>query len=507
MLLFLREFIDEDNCRHFVNDFCKPRYSLKIAHKIPIMKLAQRLVSVLFIIIACVVGGSLLLQTSETALAQECSVIPQPDLNQGYEIPENPKLLIQCTNVRIGSFAWQTFVALNWPANSNGDPLQQQTIGEVRDQQRVWESYEFPEDVFKDEQENGTEQYIRYTENGAKFGSPPESQSSILEGRTAPLIDRQGNYILSEVHMNPVEVEQISKNDWNSVKVLQEQFGTGNKPFQLMCSALNSNGTYPIQGSDSGNYADNIPCLVEDGNDSVGAIEIKVAWKVLPSEQPKPSQYYTTMRELSVRTPEDSEGETTQVKVPVALVGFHILHKTSQLGWIWSTLEHIDNAPSEQDLPTTKHYNLYDPDCQQDCQVNTPLATKPYLWQIKTPNAVTEINGQIKEQTPSQITRTIAIPDYAEQLNEKWQRALPSPWDNYELIGVQWVENPFVPTQDTQKEGNVKPAKLANTTLEPYAQTVIPSCITCHTSAQLPISGSVSADFSFLMRHAKHSSP
>ena len=44
-------------------------------------------------------------------------------------------------------FSWQTFVALNWPANDAGVPIGE-PIGTRPDLPRVWQSYRQPGEVF-----------------------------------------------------------------------------------------------------------------------------------------------------------------------------------------------------------------------------------------------------------------------------------------------------------------------------------------------------------------------
>ena len=517
--------------RHFDVKMRLTQRHLDLKKKLPKPK---KIIRVLSTVLALVVLGSFLwLVNTQNVLSQTCRV---PKANLSNEIPVNPsRNASNCEDVNIGYFAWRTFVALNSPTEGN--------IGAAANTPRVWEQYQFPEQVFKPERSvnNPLSHTLRFTEFGSKFDSKKsnseftqlalnliqqaggdglEEFSTLLLG-LKPLVDRRGNYILNEVRMNPVEARQILSQGWDSAEGLGS-FANFCKSFQLMCSARKPGGTYPPQYSDGKICNNNVPCLVEEGNDSVGAMEIKAAWMVLPdsdapldletSSLPDPAQYYTTRRVLSVETPDTNEGARSRVvEVPVALVGFHILQKTSQQGWIWSTFEHIDNVPDDLDMPGNKHYNLYDPDCTGDCEVNTPLATEPYLWQLDFPHAATAKNGTVEAQTPSQITRLVPVQKGAKLLNDEWQSALPSFWKNYRLIGVQWLRNPYIPYNVTLREVLPKKENLANVTLEPYVQKKASgsSCIACHTLAKLPLPGPISfpADFSFLMRHAKESLP
>lgn len=483
------------------------------------MSLHRRFISILYVILTCVVCGGLLLLSSENARTQTDN---SPRAELSATIPVNPSLVHDNRDIKFGDFAWQTFVALNWPADCQTGLPSQEQIGQAHDKARVWEFYHFPEDVFQSDGEkpelqpivppqclgfNGNQsvdQDLRLTE----FASEPTIESEKLKSTDhlhifsrgqEPLIDRAGNYILNEIRMNPVEVNQIVDSGWYSDKNLQGFNNTDNL-FQLACSAKEPNGTFPQTPDHL-----NVPCKV---NTWMGAIEIKASWmvlpdsKVLPDGSSAPDKYYTTKRTFNVTTPENKTEKTT---VPVALVGFHIMQKTSQQGWIWATFEHNNNAPDNASLPASrdqKHYNLYSSECTENCQVNTPYVKKPYLWRQDFPHAVTTTVTGVEEQTPSQITRLVSIPKFAQSLNEKWQKKLAtSVWRNYQLIGVQWLENPYDPYNLAEVGGRgVTPLRLANVTLEPYVQIDEKgnSCITCHTLAKLRDKKTY-ADFSFLL--------
>jgi len=488
------------------------------------MKFTQRLVSILSVILACVVGGVLWSIPIGKTLAladSKCDVSGA----LSSDIPVNPMLMPYCTRTeQLANFSWKTFVALNWPSDCQGSPSKDENIGETPQKPRVWEFYNFPSDVFKPNGAKPNPQpvippqcptqnnRIQSVGDVTIFlpGSVPGvfgNNAKSLIGKTT-LVDRAGNYTLNEVRMNPVEVKQIVGNNWYSADQLAElnfnnQFDNGGKPFQLICSNKNPDGTYPSESTLK------VPCTGDrEAGAREGAIEIKASWKVLPpsSISSFSDEYYTTKRTLDVETSVGKE-ETT---VPVALVGFHILEKTSQQGWIWSTFEHRNNVPDNTKIASNADYNFYAQNCTGNCTENTPLATEPYLWRQDFPHAVTKINGIIKPQTPSQITRLVPIPKSVQNLNEKWQKKLPetSVWRNYQLIGVQWLENPYDPYNLAKVGGrSVTPSSLANVTLEPYVQKNEPgrSCIACHTSARLP-NKQVKADFSFLMSEAKYKS-
>ncbi|MEA5472121.1 hypothetical protein [Spirulina sp. 06S082] len=502
------------------------------------MKLTQRLVALLSVILVCIVGGGLFVLTAENARAQT-SPVPQPELTA--QIPINPSLSVRSTynpETAFGDFAWKEFVALNWPADCNGLPLQNKSIGEAPDAPRVWEFYNVPDDIFLPDgqnpspvlpivppacqTENTTVQRLglRLTEAAGEVareektarlaraaGTEVELRTDILLPDRKALIDQAGNYVVNEIRINPMEVNQIVDNQWYSADNLAE-FNDTDNPFALVCSNKTPDGIYEGQ----------FPCLE---NEDVGAIELKTAWMVLPNPVPDEikSTYYTTTRTFLVEAASSANGEEQEVTVPVALIGFHIVQKTSQQAWSWATFEHLDNAPDAGNLPTSGTYNLYNPNCEKKCKENRPYAKEPYLWRAEFPHAVTlNKKGKIKQQKPSQITRLVPITGTAKSLNSEWKKALKqvdksSIWQNYQLIGTQWLGSPAIPYdlqfRDVQPNRSNKPSQLANVALEPYVQKTETgsSCIACHTFARLPKPNVVThADFSFLINAAEHPS-
>jgi hypothetical protein len=219
-----------------------------------------------------------------------------------------------------------------------------------------------------------------------------------------------------------------------------------------------------------------------------------------------------------VEPEKSADGKEKEVTVPVALIGFHIIQKTSRQCWTWATFEHLDNAPDTGTKPSNKDYLLYNPNCKDQCEENQSYAKEPYLWRDEFPHAVTKDGEGFKEQTPSQITRLIPITLTAGALNSVWQGELrkinpDSIWQNYQLIGTQWLGTPDFPYNESLRDVRPNPpGKLANVTLEPYVQTkpIGSSCIACHTQAYLPklnkMNEKTYADFSFLLDTAKSAS-
>ncbi|HEX7241365.1 MAG TPA: hypothetical protein VF263_13905, partial [Longimicrobiaceae bacterium] len=178
----------------------------------------------------------------------------------------------------------------------------------------------------------------------------------------------------------------------------------------------------------------------------------------------------------------------------------HILHKTRNFpSWIWSTFEHVDNAP--QCLPgqggacgDSTTFSFYNSACTT-CQANAPLSSgsdSTFLWEPTPPYARRYATAG---RYGSQITRTQAVYSFTDSTSRAWQqRVQGTVWANYRLIGSQWqVRHLDVPGGGSR---NV-PDTLRNTTLESFIPNTS-SCLGCHAFASSAAKDS-SGDFSFLL--------
>src|SRR5437773_2344293 len=71
----------------------------------------------------------------------------------------------------------------------------------------------------------------------------------------------------------------------------------------------------------------------------------------------------------------DPATEPPCLRKTLGLIGFHVMHKTkSRLPWIWTSFEHVDNVPEEQEVKSRKlkpSYSFYNPRCNTTtCPVN-----------------------------------------------------------------------------------------------------------------------------------------
>lgn len=377
-------------------------------------------------------------------------------------------------------FSWQSFIALNWPANPDGTPNNQLVIGQAPNAPVVWQNWKESRDIFLPggatppawNQPNTLPDVCKNLDPASipagaihltQVGKTPNVLDESGEPfQTGPLIDQNGQYTRYAILTNEVMFNYILNNNLYSK--------SGQKKFA-------KDADFPFSDSASG---------------QLGAIMLKAAW-IRMGGKFNPNRYHTTYA-LVYNNPEEQHGVKPACSLEqVGLVGFHIAHKTKgEPQWIWSTFEHVANAPTKGTAPSLSVYNFFDTACAK-CEINEP---PPRPW-----------NPAHSYTQPTQVERVIPITDDTRKLNQLYHAALEkaapgSVWMNYELISTQWPTNAQSPTDPT---GVPAPSFLANTTLETYIQGDVKqtssSCMACHNNATA--TNGLFADFTYLLQRAQ----
>lgn len=442
-------------------------------------------------------------------------------------------------------YSWHTFIALNWPANSKGEPSTSKKIGQDGDHPAVWEYWKSTSETFLGDGSKPPPWGERPSHASLLPVSPttsPQEKSSLLnldqklqsfdsdqditlrvalmqhevyrvitklaKGHswfateqpfdTGPLIDQNGQYARFEIVMNRPMFEFIVTNQLYHVKG-QEDYLQQHKRI-----------VFPIgrfERDSAGNIVTDSNRWPVSVSEHVGSIVVKAAWKPLSAAEIKSGRFH--MRRTVVYTPHDDVNGIPKWNLSLqtlGLVGMHIVHKSEDVAqWNWSTFEHVDNCPeySERRAKVAadgkpKTYNFfnpaqYDPNQPDSAQINRP-PSRPW--------------NPLKVEPPdrrAQIVRMIPLTEETRALNRDFQALLrkvnpKSAWQYYMLVSTQWPTRPsglFLPHD--QKDGDVlklspadilgapAPVFLGNTTLESYIQGTVPntssSCMDCHANA------------------------
>lgn len=381
-------------------------------------------------------------------------------------------------------FSWQSFVALNWPAGPDGQPLPG-PIGKDAQAQRVWESYTDVTSIFGDtsglpacvqEAMRSGKRVLSATSKG-QFVIDPDGGFSESDGNA--LIDKNLNFVLYEIRVNGEEEQYIRKNGLNTIAGRQQFFQNGGA-INLPAGQVSGTGW--------------------DG--PVGAIELKTSWRILDTAQGDDlSRYFWREAVVYVAAANSETGQDRCIPVTVGLVGMHIAHKLGGLKvdpWIWSTFEHNDNAPDQMQASaggvTGPKYSFYDPSCV-DCPINQPPVPAPtdggqLKWAANAPYAAKYANGYDygprfgMQYFGTQVLRLFPIFSTTQQINRDWQQKLGGTvWANYQLVGTQWR----TPSNGGLPYELDAPILLSNSTQETYFQGKrIASCAFCHAMATVP---------------------
>ncbi len=362
------------------------------------------------------------------------------------------------------TFAWQTFVAVGWPAKAGerGVPDPSKVIGQPG--AVVWQTWKQPEEIFLSDgaapppwndwggvvPAGCTGATTAYDVLGRTAKSDPGSDSEVFRDQQAvggTLTDQHGNLAYYQLAVDRTSFDYIVTNTLYNVQGQQ---------------ALPGDVAFPASSG-----------------------EIKAAWRVLTAQDSPDQKARFFQRRAWIQVP---GGPCSQVLL--GLVGLHVTRKTpSRPEWVWATFEHVDNVPAYDSTGQPGGtYSFYDPTCPPDkCK----------------PNHSTEQDGK-PTGTPTQVTRRTPISEQTQAANKQWQAALAdavegSPWQYYQLVEVQWPRDPGV-----GNFGDPTPGRSWNTTMETYVDDS--SCLECHYTAATA-DGGKDADFSFTLAEAHPVSP
>lgn len=382
-------------------------------------------------------------------------------------------------------FSWQSFVAANWPADANGNPLPV-SIAEKPDAPRVWESYLTLPEVFDNAPRQSGEYMILSTISKAGPHMFDGDLDNLEPGSDKPLVDRNLNFVLYEIKVNRTEANYIQQNGLTT--------WCGQKRFYDSVSRAVS---FP-----AGSYK----------SDSVGSIEVKTGWRVLIPGVDDPTHFFT--RKAVIVVPKEYVATNVPIRdtVTVGLVGMHLVRNVSNKGtsWIWSSFEQVDNAPdcpNGKCPPDTAIYSFYNPACKT-CSLNTaPVATdKKFLWSVAQGSSKQYGRLYATGGYGSQIGRINLVESSTDSISTLWRNKLKkagSVWQYYRLIGSQWLN-----AEDSRGPDNTLgiPTAQANTAMESYLQIVKPatgsgSCMSCHGFATGTYS-KLNANLSFTLGYA-----
>lgn len=419
-------------------------------------------------------------QSNRVTLPEKLS--PEPPTES--EFKEGPGVTNQDGLPFLADFAWKDFIALNWPA------LEVDASGVARrglaDKNKklgmpsanvVWGTWKAMDEQFPPNAEtrppSAWDEY-ESTRSVRHPGGLAEARVDIpnatgrtkllsqlskiedinqggfgLQSMARPLIAQNRTYVRYEVRGNRHQYDYIRKHHL----YLRAELNKATAPIPL-----------PVQ-----------------------SIIVKAAWKELTSDDKTPERFYhvpaTTLNW-------NADGSVKPEPKEVALVGFHIVHRTpARNNWIWITFEHIDNTELGAGGKSPPSFNSLD----------AGMAWLDPRFKKDTPSVKA---GQPlpppgdPRMTPVEVGRYVrpydATLEGVNQLYWNHPEIKCTVWKNYRLVGVQWPVAPGNVAGQQFPEENV-----ANAVLDTYTQMF--TCLECHAP------GFAANDFLFYIQ--KHAVP
>jgi hypothetical protein len=351
----------------------------------------------------------------------------------GWAIPPDMSvdpadLNVDAARRMVDRFAWESFVALNWPASSicRGTPFTDLTVADDWTSNRVWETFKASYELFQATDDDWDPVNVSFDDpapagacgelenNATSLLGPPDFQKLVYEEYQAglprvPFVDQQGNTVWYEITFN--------RDVFNYIRD----------------KGLAATGSYDYGGPITGGGGQVDFPTGSTGASGAGAIEIKAAWRIMTSEDDT-GRYFT--QEVVIYDGRDCRTTT------MGLVGLHIIRKVdSSPKWIWATFEHEDNVPKSGTNGDGRNYSFFSLDCAEnepaDCPGQTAVSDTEYAC---CPNLIPYPDptaGSI-----NQVTRLVSI-QADQEMNERFRKAyadVGSPFQYYLLVGAQWAK-------------------------------------------------------------------
>lgn len=386
------------------------------------------------------------------------------------------------------AFSWQSFIALNWPADTSaipGTPLQPDDSSVFLSassgaQPVVWGTYKEDFELF----DQGSNRPPAWTSpatpanpcGGASLQPGQKVFTKVTKGDdlvqignqafSYPLIDQNQNYAMYEILFNQAQYEFIR--------------GSDSDPGSWLYLAKNLAAKEPIT----------MPASAPPSTQ--GALMVKAAWKMIAGND-QPGRFYVV--DALVYDPATKKCSPQKA----GLVGLHIVQKLADFPeWIWSTFEQVDNVPGSASGPFSFNNGTDSPPTVNG-YADRPPSPAPKLQ----PKA---------ERKPVQVSRYNAIPASTVELNKQYQATVKGTvWQYYQLVFTQWPADPkSFTTMEAgglypQDSGGAFPANgVTNTVMETYFQAQSDasgaggnSCMSCHYRAG-------QADYSWTLMRSAH---
>ena len=457
--------------------------------------------------------------------AQPCAIAPVdvPEFDASFVY----RFLAYHAQRPFDRFSWQAFTALMAPGDAAHDAANDAARDadlDIPGSKAAWQDFPTRRDLFSE---------VAFPNPSCADDLPDGSLllASYVQSTGDILIDQAGNFVLYETRINRVAADYIRENGLDQ-KSGRLAFANGQNPISFpvghMTPPITATATTDSTSSGSSGDTRNAVRNGASGSDSprippsapgvMGAQLLKFAWRILPGNNgTKPlvdHGYYTRPARISLGPSQTIDGRAKCLDVTVGLVGLHLVQRVQSGNgdrWIWSSFEHIDNVPLASNARRPNSI-ITDSPFANGCLAPTDI-DRPYAFYgghgVGGTAANNPVSGDVKwaDSAPyarrlsgepvggSDIVRCWRLFSGTAESNFIWQRKLAGTvWQNYMLLGTQWIGNPGGATFGV---GEV-PRYLTNSALESFMQhQADATCLGCHSRATTD--AGQSANFTFLL--------
>ncbi|PYT03638.1 MAG: hypothetical protein DMF60_17750 [Acidobacteria bacterium] len=414
---------------------------------------------------ACLYIGTVMPKASMNSLQSPCAV----NLTTGYNVPHDLSPNASLTDLEC--FAWQSFIALNWPAvtqnwmqNTRGVPDQTQNFGASGTNNfagnLVWETYKHKVELFPatgaPPQSYDTKPNYVYSAkvtvpqgvNGSLFNNLDEGteidQNYMFFPKNPPkpsstgksITPNQDHQILFEARANRVEYNYVVSNQYyNATIAAKAATNTVN-----YLSNPSTPPQPPFISFPAGDMSQSDPSFE-------GAIETKAAWRILTADEVASGRYHTASAVYYSGT----DSRPVAQNATFGLLALHIIHKTRNYPYfIFATFEQEDALKLVNGNPTGLYFITTYPKVTYLDNNNQPTAppSPPPMF----PNGILPAAQGLPVGLagPTVVSQYTAASPVTQQVNDAVHAQIinqnpASVWQYYKLLGVQ-----AVPTSNNQ---------------------------------------------------------
>lgn len=408
------------------------------------------------------------------------------------------------------NFAWQSFVAANWPVvpGQRGVPDATRKIGALAPDGSpapvLWMTSKGVPDVFLPFGAQPSADWQTQVPTKACEKLPGyDAKTSYVLGMTSktnsgattainqadfpgslqivgPVIDQAAQYLRYDIRMSQSEFQYLVMSRYYNAAVQIAAVKADPTTF-----------TDPPTGKES--YVAALPPYAR-----YGTVEYKASWRPLDPKVDIVSRYFNTQAFVV-----DPDGICRGPQL-MGLTGLHVIRLTPTTGatWVWATFEQVDSLTVPNPPPRRPDGKPLTPTLS-----NPSLKPNPAGYNYMPPPV--EPGHVLPPGRPVNVSRVTAIQDESKPVTSQYQQALAGTvWANYELIGIQAPQNIRIdgkPVSDNKGKGNCYAAGtnhatgaayqltdcyLANVSMETYVQST--GCAICHaygTPQGVPVRG------------------